>query len=267
MAYYAAQGTSPVVFVDANQSQRQFPLSEVYITPNGLDASLAPLYSANSSSSPSNKEILDALLPRLVSGGYLTPGSSPLTLTMTAVQAGLLQCSIQASFQNATDTGLVDMTVTASQTAAGIAPGGLTAVLGSSAAKSTSLAWVSDTESSKMPAVVSQQAIGASLAVQTEDNSETAFTLEPTLAGADAQLVQVAVSQDPSGSTFTVTLSWTKTQTGITMASLLSHNPFSYLVTFSGAGGPPPVATITLSGGTAASGSSPATSASASIYA
>lgn len=268
MAYYQAQGTSPITFVDANQSQQQLPLSEVFFTPAGMDASIAPLYPGNSSAALTNKMILDALLPRLVSEGYLTPGSSSLTMTIAAAQTGKLQYTITSSFANPKDNGTLDMTVSALQTVSGVAPGGLTAVLGSSAATSNSLAWVNGAESSKMPGNLSAKAIGGSLAVMTEDNSETAFTLETTLAGTDAQLVEAAVAKDASGTTYTVTLSWTKTASGITMASLLTKNPFAYMATISGVSGPPPVpGTVTLTGGTAASGGNPATPASANLYA
>jgi len=268
MAYCQAQGTSPVTFVDANQSQQQLPLSEIYFTPGGVDASMAPLYSGNSTASPTNKAILDVLLSRLVSEGYLAPGTSSLSMTIAAVQAGALQYAISVSFANPTDTGAVDVTVSATQTVTGVTPGGLTAILGSTASASTSLAWVSGTENAKMPANVSQKAIGASLAVEAADNSETAFTLETTLPGSDAQLVEATLAQDVSGTTYTVTLSWTKTATAITMASLLSQNPFSYLVTVSGVSGPPPASgTVELTGGAAASGASPAVPASANLYA
>jgi hypothetical protein len=108
--------------------------------------------------------------------------------------------------------------------------------------------------------------------VEFADASATAFTVAATNQSnaADAEKVTVAVAPGSGASptTFDLTVSWSATATGVTLASLLTTNPFAYVVTITGQSGPLPAAgTVTLQGGAAASGTNPAVAASASLLA
>ena len=271
MAYYSATGTGPVSFIDGNQNQLEIPLNEVFFTPNGVDASSWPLFSANAAMVP-------ALLAQLVSQGAISAGTLPAaapSLTATAVQAGPEGNSITISIASpSAAAGTITMTVTATEVYPGLTPATLAAALGSSAATSEGLVFVSDPGTSGMPDHFSGS-IGAGpafdLAVpDASDNTKNAFTLAATdqSDAAGAQLIHIAIVPDsaPTPTTFTLTASWTKTATGVALSSLATTNPFAYLVAFSGQSGPLPGAgSVTLKGGAAASGPNPAKPASASL--
>lgn len=271
MAYYSATGTSPVSFVDGNQNQQEIPLNEVFFTPNGVDASSWPLFGANAA-------LVPALLAQLVAQGVLsasTAPASPPAMTATAAQAGPMGNSITISFSSPSPTaGTMTMKVTANEVYPGLTPATLSAALGSSAAAADGLVYVSDPGTGEMPEKFTG-AIGGGpnfdLAVpEAADNTKTAFTLAATSTtdAAAAQLIQIAIVPDSSATptTFTLTASWTKTATGVTLASLATTNPYGYLVAFNGQSGPLPAAgSITLKGGAVASGGNPAKPASASL--
>jgi hypothetical protein len=260
MASYQALGTSPVSFV-SNNKQHELPLSAIYFTSNGVDVTSWPLYEAN-------QAILSVLIPQLIAQGFLAAGTSPATppsLIATAVQAGAAGNSISIKFEAPSITaGTVTMTVSAKQAYTAQTSASLSTALGSSAGAATGLVYVSDPGTGGMPGQLSQN-IGSSfdLAVpEAADNSKTAFTLaaadQTDLEG--AQLINVAIEPDTSvdpPTAFALTVSWSKSLS-VTLASLLTPatNPFSYLITFSGASGPLPAAgTVTLHNG---AGSTPA---------
>ncbi|HEY2858160.1 MAG TPA: hypothetical protein VGJ21_07070 [Terracidiphilus sp.] len=271
MAYYSATGTGPVSFLDGNQSQQEIPLNEVFFTPNGVDASSWPLFAANAS-------VVPALLAQLVAQGAISAGTlpaSPPTLTVTAVQAGPSGNSITLSIASpSAAAGTVTITVTATEVYPNLTPGALAGAIGSSAATAEGLVYVSDAGTGGMPEAFTG-AIGAgpdynAAVPDASDGTKNAFTLAATDTSDDAgaQLIHIKIEPDssPTPTTFTLTASWTKTASGVTLSSLATTNPLSYLVSFSGQSGPLPAAgSIKLKGGTAASGTNPAVAASASL--
>jgi hypothetical protein len=274
MAYFQALGTGPISFVDANQSQQELPLTSVFFSPNGVDASAAPLFGDNAAATPTNAAILTALLPRLVSQGFLAAGTqavTPAAMTATAVQAGAMGNSITVQFASpSASAGTVAVTVTATEVYEGLTmtAGALGTALGETQATATGLVYLL-TESTDgqipEPGSVGLNTSSQFPVQEAADNTRTAFTLVPTTVAADASLLGVTIAPDASNplTAFTLTVSWTKTAT-VSLASLLTNstNPFAYLVAFSGTSGPLPVAgKVTLGGGNAT------TQASANIYA
>ena len=274
MAYFQALGTGPISFVDANQSQQELPLTSVFFSPNGVDASAAPLFGDNAAATPTNAAILTALLPRLVSQGFLAAGAqavTPAAMTATAVQAGAMGNSITVQFASpSASAGTVAVTVTATEVYEGLTmtAGALGTALGETQATATGLVYLL-TESTDgqipEPGSVGLNTSSQFPVQEAADNTKTAFTLVPTTVAADASLLGVTIAPDASNplTAFTLTVSWTKTAT-VSLASLLTNstNPFAYLVAFSGTSGPLPVAgKVTLGGG------NPTTQASANIYA
>ncbi len=275
MATYQALGTGPVSFVDSFYAQQELPLSQVFFTPNGVDATASPLFAANGT-------LLPALLKQLAAQGLLTPGASPLTaastpaITITAVQPGPSGNEITVTFASpSTAAGTVDMTVTAKEVYPGLTPVSLAAALGDSTSSATGLVYVEDqSPGQEMPAAGPAGTLSGSptfnLAIpQQADPTQTAFTLaaaNPT-GDDDVQRITVFLAAD-SATNFTLTVSWARTAAGISLASLLTSNPFAYLVTFMGQSGPLPAAgTISLKGGLAATGDTAPVAASTSVLA
>ncbi len=270
MAYYSVAGTGPVSFVDGNQNQQEIPLNEIFVTPNGVDASSWPHFSANAT-------LIPALLSQLVAQGAIsasvTPASPP-AMTVTAVQPGPMGNSITISFSSpSAAAGTVTITVTATEVYANLTPANLGTTLGTTAAAAEGLVYESDPGTGEMPDHFAGFVGGAGFDIavpQASDNTKTAFTLAATsqTPAADTPLVHIAIVPDsaPTPTTFTLTASWTKTATGVTLSSLATTNPYEYLVTFSGPSGPLPAAgSIKLKGGADASGAKPAQPASASL--
>jgi hypothetical protein len=269
MAYYSVAGTGPVSFVDGSQNQQEIPLSEIFVTPNGVDASSWPLFG-------DNKALVPALLSRLVAQGAISASTTlatPMSLTAKAVQAGPMGNSITITFSNpSAAAGTVTIEVTAKEVYKGLTPASIGGALGTSAAAAEGLVYLSDAGTGQMPGNFTG-AIGATFDVEVPDPSnpgKAAFKLAATSQdpAADAQLIQIAVVPDAGAppTTFTLTASWTKTETDVTLSSLAATNPYGYLITFSGQSGPLPAAgSIALKGGTAASGGNPAVPASASL--
>jgi hypothetical protein len=269
MALYSATGTSPVSFLDSNQNQVEIPLNEVFFTPNGVDGSSWPLFSANSA-------VVPALLGQLAAQGALSASTAPASApsqTATAVQAGPMGNSITITFASPSPVaGTLTITVAAKEVYEGLTPGTLSAALGTSAATAEGLVFLSDPPGTGgMPENFSGP-IGAGptydLGVpDASDPTKMAFTVAATnqTDDAGAQAIHIAVVPD-SATTFTLTATWTKTVSDVTLVSLATTNPYAYLVAFSGPSGPLPAAgSISLKGGKAASGPNPATAASASL--
>jgi len=257
MAYYSVAGTSPVSFVDDNQNQLEIPLNEIFVTPNGVDASSWPHFDAN-------KALVPALLAQLVSQGSIaasTAPASPPTLTATAVQAGTGGNSITISFASPSATdGTVTITVAAKEVYMDLTPANIGTTLGTTAVAAEGLVYLSDPGLGEMPGSVTAAKLSAGpafdLAVpELADNTKTAFTLAAASTDAGVELIQIDIVPDAGSppTTFTLTASWTKTATGVTLSSLTTANPYEYLVAFSGQSGPLPAAgSITLKGGAAA---------------
>jgi hypothetical protein len=271
MAYFSVAGTGPVSFVDGNFNQLEIPLNQIFVTPNGLDASSWPHFSLNA-------EVVSALLGQLAAQGAIsasTTPSSPPSLTATAVQAGPMGNSITIDFSSpVAAAGTVTIKVTATEVYKNVDPTSISTTLGSTAAAAEGLVYVSDPGTGGMPGNLSGS-IGAGpdfdiVVPEADDNSKTAFKLAATSQdpAADAQLIGISIVPDAGSpaTTFTLTVSWTKTETDVTLSSLTTTNPYKYLVTFSGQSGPLPEAgSISLKNGAAAQGGNPAVPASASL--
>ena len=263
MASYQALGTGPVSFVDGNQNQQEIPLSAISFGASGPDASAWPLYAAN-------KDVIKALLAQMVLEGLLAPGtqaSPPLALTATAAQAGANGNSIAVTFSDPSQKdGTVTVEVAATEVYPGLTTGNVGAAVGTSAATATGLVFLSAAGTGNMPVATTGKIVGTA----TLDIPDAAAKASFTLGGTSADFtVNVTVSLDPSGTTFTLTVTGNGKATGLKLTDLetAASNPFAFLVTFSGAsGGPLPAAsTITLQGGEPAV-STTATTATAKAY-
>jgi hypothetical protein len=286
MAFYQVIGTGPISFLDQNAEQQELPLSAIYIDPKGAHATFWPLYKAN-------QLVIDALLNQMTAAGYLAPGANPFSIMATAVQAGPMGNFITVSFSNpqASSVGTADVTVTATETYSGLTPATILTTLGTTAATAGGLVYVGP-GTGAMPIAATEPSLPASGFAVQDVNGGTAFTLlaTNTADAADAALISVTVTpitapttsppttSPPitSTSSFNLTVSWTKsTPSPVSLASLLSSNPFAYLITFPSSAatgslpptGLPPAGSVTLSGGAAGSGSQPAVAAQANILA
>jgi hypothetical protein len=271
MAIYPAAATAPIAFLNSanNQyNQIEIPLSAIFFTSRGIDATTWPDYSTYQSQ-------VTPLLAMLSSQGYLTASPTALSgsalaaagLTATATLSGAAGNGITIQIANpSVANGTADITVVMSEKYTDVTPTSLATVLGSTAAAALGLVYDATTGTPEFPESFSGP-IGAGLSLnipEAADNTKTAFTLAPTLSSdsTDAQNIQVTVTpaSGSSPTTFSLEVSWTKAVTGVHLAGLTTAatNPFSYLLTFSGSSGLVPAAsTVTLSGG-GASGSASA---------
>lgn len=270
---YQALATGPVTFLDSNSNQREVPLSAIYFDANGPNASAW----LNLGSNSSNAALVNALLAQLVAQGLLKPGTQTTptpSLTITAAEAGGAGNAIQVTISNVSaSAGTMTMTASATEVYPGLTTATIAAALGTSAATASGLVYLAS-NNDQPPAEFTGTTAAPALtcAVPEEGNpANTAFTLAATNSAdaTDAANISVNIVPDPApATTFTLTASWKKTQSGVTLAMLTTAatNPFALLVTFSGpAGGPLPAAgTITLQGG-AGSTSTPAIAASANV--
>jgi hypothetical protein len=218
-------------------------------------------------------------------------------MTASAAVAGLSGNGITVAFSEPSVTaGTVSVSVTATAVYAGLTPATVGTTLGTTAG-ANGLVYVGEQNpADTMPPAagfkgsISESAPTPLLVPDPGGDTEGAFTLAATTnatpAGIDWSL-QIAIAIDPVPTpppsplpppSFTVTVTWTgTTAAAVTLASLLTTNPFSYFVTFSGQAGPVPgTSTITLAGGAAAIPASttppitpavPATYATAGVYA
>lgn len=277
MATYQAAGAGPIAFFNTlnNQyNQVEIPLSAIYFTGNGIDATSWPLYSTY-------KAQVSGVLALLASQGYLSASAAGAVaapgLTATATLSGAAGNGIAIQIASPSlSSGTANITVTKTEVYPDLAPAGLAAALGNSAASSVGLVYDAGAGTGEMPVAFSG-AIGAGMNVavpEAADGTKTSFTLAATMGtdAADAELIQVNVApaSGATPATFTLTVSWTKSASGASLAGLTTAatNPFIYLLIFAGQMGPmPSSSTVTLSGGAPAEGSTPAVSASVSLLA
>jgi hypothetical protein len=263
MAIYPAAATAPIAFLNSanNQyNQVEIPLSAIYFTSRGIDATTWPDYSTYQSQ-------VTPLLTMLSSQGYLIASPTALSgsalaaagLTATATLSGAAGNGIAIQIASpSVSGGMANLTVMLSESYTGVTPATLSTVLGNSAATALGLVYDATTGTPEFPASFSGP-IGSGLSLnipEATDSTKTAFTLAPTLSSdaTDAQSIQIDVTpaSGSSPTTFSLTVSWTKAVTGVNLAGLTTTatNPFSYVLTFSGPSGLVPAAsTVTLSGG------------------
>jgi len=273
MATYQALGTGPVSFVDVNQKQQEIPLSAITFGQSGVDASAWPGYTAN-------KTVIDGLLKQMVAQGLISPGeqsASVPSLNITASEAGKTGNATTVTFANPSKTaGTVDVTVSATEVYSGLTLATIGDALGTAAAQANGLVFLESNNNQPPQNFSGSVSAGPNfdcLVPDVGNDPAGAFTLKAAAAGisdADAQLIKIAVTPDPApATTFTLKVSWTKTATGVSLATLENNatNPFAVLVSFSGApgGAMPAAGTISLTGGAAAT-SSPAVKAAATAF-
>jgi hypothetical protein len=243
------------------------------------------------------------MLQQMVAQGLIAPATTSLTtsslpsMTASAAVAGPSGNGITVAFSQPSATaGTVTVAVTATQVYSGLTPASVGATLGTTAAASGLVYVEEQNPADTMPPAagfngsITESAPTPLLIPDAADDSAGAFTLAPTtnaIPSGIAWSLQIAIAIDPvptppptplPAPSFTVTVTWTGTTTaGVTLDSLLTTNPFSYFVTFSGQAGPvPATSTVTLAGGAAAipatttppiSPAVPATYATANVYA
>jgi hypothetical protein len=250
VATYQCLGTGPVSFLDQHQNQQEIPLSAIVFDANGVDASQWPGYSAN-------QDLIKALLTQMVSAGLLAPNTqTPLTpgLTIQAVQSGISGNSTSVTFADPTASqGTMTITVAGTEVYPGLTPTTIGTALGTTASAATGLVYVQSVASGNpMPQTPFSGSISGSsetCAVPEAGSAGDAFTLAATDSAYTG--ISISIMLDSSGTTFTLTVSGSKTVKGVTVANLGTTNPFSLLVTFTVApSAPPPAsATVTLTGG------------------
>jgi hypothetical protein len=296
MSIYQALGTGPVSFVDSSQNQKEVPLNQIFFTPNGVDLSASPLLADDG-------PVLYALLQQMVAQGLIAPATTSLTsaslpvMTASAAVAGPSGNGITVAFSEPSVTaGTVSLTVTATEVYPGLTPATVGTTLGTTATASGLVYVEEQNPADTMPPAagfngsITESAPTPLLIPDAADDSAGAFTLAATTNATPTGIawsLQIAIAIDPVPTppptpapppSFTVTVTWTgSTTAGVTLASLLTTNPFSYFIAFSGQAGPVPgTSTITLAGGAAAIPASttppitpavPATYATANVYA
>jgi hypothetical protein len=271
---YQAIATSPISFLDPNSNQQEIPLSAIYFDANGPNASSWPNYSTSSSDT---QKLIKALLQELVVQGFLTPGTQTIptpALTITATEPGIIGNVIQVTISDVSATAnTMTVAVSATEVHPALDTTTLGDALGTSAATASGLVYLESNNNQAPGAFTGNISAAPDLNCvipEAADSTKTAFTVAAadTADAADAVNIGIAVAPDAAPNTFTLTASWKKSQTNVTLAMLTAPatNPFGLLVTFTGpAGGPLPApGTVTLQGGSGAS-SSPAAPASASV--
>lgn len=258
----AALGDGPVVIYTAAQQQVEVPLSALAFSGSSV-AVLAP-YDAYSA-------ILAPWLSYLVSIKRLRPGVAPPVLPallLTAADLGSEGNNIQVGITYPDPAAPTTFNVTASETEtySGLTPATLKSVLGTATTLGQRPGLVRVVDGSfTMPGDLPAKKLGSS-GGGTDGNSTTkatlpvpgasgtAFTLEAKKIGADGNLIQATVTI--TGSTFTLTVTWTKTVSGITAADLTTLDtklaPLAYAVTVTkppSGFAQPQAGTVTLSGG------------------
>jgi len=245
---YQALGTGPVSFLDSNQNQQEIPLNSIIFGSNGADASAWPSYAAN-------KAVVDALLKQMVQQGLLAQGTPTPQLSLTVTAAGSLAAgnSIVVTFSNpSVAAGTMTVTVSSTEIYAGLTPATVAGMLGASPPGNTLVSFVSQAAGDPMPLngfTGPFSAPGYQCEVlETSSPPVTAFTLAAT---DTSYVMDATIAWDPPSSppsqTFTLTITGTKTKTGVILANLAvaTTNPFALLVTFSvPAGGPLPAPSV-----------------------
>jgi hypothetical protein len=270
MAYYQAIGTGPVSFLDDNEEQQELPLSAIFIGPSGADASASPLDTA------ANQPVINALLAQMISAGYLAPAANPFLITATAAQPGPSGNSITLTFSSPDKaTGTFDASVTVTENYSALTTTTILSTLAKGSSQS-GLVYV-EAGSGLMPVATAATAIGGASGLNIADTtSGTAFTLVPinTSDAADMDLIEIAVAPISPPTTpvaFNLTVSWTKAASGTTVAALTGSNPFAYVISLAAVApssllpAPTLSGSVTLSGGSPASGSMAAVAASGNI--
>jgi hypothetical protein len=246
-----------VAFTDGNGAQHEIPLTQLYFDDDGINADNWPLYD-------SYKAIVDPWLAALVAQGLLQPGPAPTgkpALLLTAREDGAGGNAVSVGFANPDATaGTVDVTASTQQNWTYLTADTLEAVLGTGSGTASQpglvVLVVPAPAAGLMPAAGPVAPTGTPPQfVVAKQGGGTAFTLAPRYADADAASLEVTFTPDASNAWFSLSVSWSKTATGVKLTDLVdaTNNPFAYLAGFAapdgGLIGPPNAGTVTLQGG------------------
>lgn len=261
MARTPVLSNRPIEFTNTvSGKQVQLPLGAIFFDGTTVKAE-GDVYNAN-------KAAADAWLSYLTQVGLLTPDNDPPikpAMKVTAKDGGSNGNLIQVAVANVVpDLGTpantkFDMTVTETDTYAGLKPGTIQLVLGDGGTKAGTqpgLVVLPGGVPTDLPAVTPETALAggppAALAIAKKTGAGNAFTLQAKASTADGSLTSVAISDvnDVAG-TFTLTVKWKKLATGIKATDAAAT--FTYELTVaapdSGPLGPPAAGTYSLSGG------------------
>ncbi len=281
MAATPVVGTGPVTFTDASSGQ-QFcvPLTALGFD-DGKIASTA--WAGPAGFTTEQRALLDAYLGRLVSAGALVPGESPppaAAMVFKAKQAGASGNRIQIAISNVREsppgsgTILFDLAIIQTDAYAGLSVDSASArhvkaVLGTETKAGTDagLARTRDADDVKLlPKNGAYSFTGGSdtdrsaAAIDANDGSGTAYTLDAWAAGASGDLTKVTVSNagpatDPKA--FDLQVVWTQSFAALKTSTIDATLARNFLVEVSKPAGAeyavPSPGTILLSGGADAS--------------
>lgn len=252
MAQKPASSSGPVQITDSVGKQLVIPLTALYFNDQGqIKADKWPLYT----SQPALQAPIDKWLSYLVRQGLVAPGDVPPPLpafTVEARDAGANGNAITIEIDNVTpDTATpghstADVTVTETDTYAGLTPSNLAATIGTLSAAGTRPGLVRlATSSPALPAAVEGDLAGSPPAFA----AGTAFTLQSKVDDAEALTTHVVIKDVNTGqNSFTLVATWTKSVTGMQIDDLDSE--FGYVVQLVGTvSAPPAEGTVTLVGG------------------
>ena len=282
MANISALGGGPISFVDAYGKQYSIPLCFVsYASATGAPVVASSWGGWTLPNANALQTNINGWLSMEATLGFILPAPVPPALpafTITAVAQGSTGNDITIAFNSQNTDGSLNVTVSTTQFYPGLNftsgdPQNIETVLGTTAGGGSEpgLAFVSTPPAGATPLpTATTGAVGFSLvgADYVFDLPGTAAVLTASDDTTDAQHITATIGNIQSGpSTFDLTLSWSKTVTNVTPATLGSN--FSYLISVAappaGFGAIPPVpSSITLVGG-ADTSSSAAAKATATV--
>jgi hypothetical protein len=235
-----AVASSPIAFSSLDGKYFLLPLNAVYFDSTGtLKADRWPLYATH-------QAIVDPLLASLRNAGVLLPGPEPPhkpAFTATAKTPGASGVLITIDIANvAANAGTppsstADVTLKETDTYAALTPATLVQTIGSAANGGTrpGLVFVSSAGAPALPAAgvyaMAAAAPGGPATADIPNNGAagTAFTLQTRDGGADAPAVSVQIKDvNAAQGTFTLVVSWSKTQAALAMSGLAAA--FAYVI-------------------------------------
>jgi len=275
-------GGGPISILDGAGKQLEIPLNLLSFNDSGLDASGWPSYAAN-------KALVDPWINSLVQRQLLRPGQAPAAapaLVIAARDKGSEGNTISIAISNVKPAAApavpgdttVDVTVTVTQAYPGLTAASIVSELGTTATNGSQpgLAIVkAGTVKAPDVAVEGDFSGGppAKWAPLLKDGATVAFTLnarnndDPDSVNPHGAITAVVPGATPADTTFTLTLSWRKTKTGVKLSNL--GTAFVYVLNVSAppSGFAPPAAGVfNLIGGADAS-SAAAAAAQATVLA
>ena len=250
-------GTAPVFYTDTNGRQISIPLSDLQFNGTAIITTSWPSYS---SLQPADQTQLTAWLNQLAQSGVLTPDPTPApvvdAVVLTAKDPGLAGNNIQVTFTDVVPDKVTpgntkaSITVSETETYAGLTPDTLAAVLGAGG-----LVHLKGAGPYTLPKNGDYPLANGNGGKATQDVAKNtgpgvAFTLEARDSGADGNSIVATISDVDAGSQkFTLTAIW-KTAKIDTLANMSTN--FGYLIKADvpiGGFAPPAPGVVTLAGG------------------